>query len=613
LNNARRTAWGIRLSALAGFHRDKEDFAMKRSVWFLAAILAAFLLMSSLAAAEEGINLQLFRPSVFGGNFISFDDSHTLSTLGFGAGLLVSYGNSPFVYYNDDGDVEFDFINDLYTAHVYAGFGTFRWASLGVEAPVHMNVHKRQVEDIATVEGVEPMESETVMGDVLAKLKLRALYQEKHWIGIALTPYATFPTGDVDAFLGEGVITYGGNLTLEHDFSVFNIGLIGGYLVREPSDLLETEVGDAIRYGGGLSREFDFGLSFSLEAVGHYFDVEDTEKYQGAPLEGLATLRYKFGANGPRLIAGAGPGLSTSVGTPAYRVVGGMDYFYARDETPKEGDLTVRTIDADGSPIAASVTIEGASSKNLETDTNGQWEGVVKSGDYHVEASKSGYEDGSAEAALERGGAAVVTVTLTKIPEPDPTILKIAVVEKKTKKKIKSTLVFDKDSDAEKTYSSDAGEFTFKWDAGTFKITASAPGYETKVVDTTVSANQTTDLVIELRKKITAIGKVFFAYSSDRILHKSYPVLDNIVEQVQAMDDVKKLVIEGHCSSEGGEAHNKSLSKRRAMSVKNFLIKKGLKGIEMEIVAYGESRPIASNDNEAGRAQNRRVEFIIEK
>lgn len=68
-------------------------------------------------------------------------------------------------------------------------------------------------------------------------------------------------------------------------------------------------------------------------------------------------------------------------------------------------------------------------------------------------------------------------------------------------------------------------------------------------------------------------------------------------------------VIEGHTDNVGEEIYNQSLSERRAHEIENYLIGKGVSDSRMKTIGYGERQPIASNDTEAGRQRNRRVEI----
>jgi outer membrane protein OmpA-like peptidoglycan-associated protein len=69
--------------------------------------------------------------------------------------------------------------------------------------------------------------------------------------------------------------------------------------------------------------------------------------------------------------------------------------------------------------------------------------------------------------------------------------------------------------------------------------------------------------------------------------------------------------VEGHTDSTGSEEYNMNLSKRRAQAVADLLVQRNVSSARIELVGYGETAPIASNETEAGRQMNRRVEIKI--
>ena len=83
-------------------------------------------------------------------------------------------------------------------------------------------------------------------------------------------------------------------------------------------------------------------------------------------------------------------------------------------------------------------------------------------------------------------------------------------------------------------------------------------------------------------------------------------VASTLAEYPKTMIDVL-----GHTDSDGSEAYNQSLSERRAQAVANYLGRRGVDPIRMATMGYGETRPVASNETAAGKAQNRRVEIKI--
>jgi outer membrane protein OmpA-like peptidoglycan-associated protein len=74
---------------------------------------------------------------------------------------------------------------------------------------------------------------------------------------------------------------------------------------------------------------------------------------------------------------------------------------------------------------------------------------------------------------------------------------------------------------------------------------------------------------------------------------------------------VKKVRIEGHTDSDGAEAANLDLSKRRAKAVLTALVARGVETGRLESDGYGETRPLAPNQTRKGKAQNRRVDLAI--
>jgi outer membrane protein OmpA-like peptidoglycan-associated protein len=72
-----------------------------------------------------------------------------------------------------------------------------------------------------------------------------------------------------------------------------------------------------------------------------------------------------------------------------------------------------------------------------------------------------------------------------------------------------------------------------------------------------------------------------------------------------------EIMIEGHTDNKGAEDYNQKLSERRARAVEKRLQELGVKGARLTTKGYGLQQPIASNDSEAGRQENRRVEVII--
>ena len=103
---------------------------------------------------------------------------------------------------------------------------------------------------------------------------------------------------------------------------------------------------------------------------------------------------------------------------------------------------------------------------------------------------------------------------------------------------------------------------------------------------------------------------ILFDVNSANIKPQSYGSLKEMANVLKEYPDLKVKIV-GHTDADGKDADNLDLSKRRATSVKAMLAKEfGIDESRMETDGKGESEPIDKNDNPAGKANNRRVEFI---
>jgi outer membrane protein OmpA-like peptidoglycan-associated protein len=118
---------------------------------------------------------------------------------------------------------------------------------------------------------------------------------------------------------------------------------------------------------------------------------------------------------------------------------------------------------------------------------------------------------------------------------------------------------------------------------------------------------------VELKEdKIQINEKVQFEYNASKIKPESFGLLQDVAKVIKEHPSLKKIMIEGHASSEGNDQYNMKLSDERAKAVRDYLIKEGgVAADRLEAKGFGETKPIATNDTEQGREQNRRVEFNI--
>ncbi len=166
--------------------------------------------------------------------------------------------------------------------------------------------------------------------------------------------------------------------------------------------------------------------------------------------------------------------------------------------------------------------------------------------------------------------------------------------------------------------------YKYKWNIG--KTTEDLSNlWEGKYIYTVTDANgdEVTGTVIfkdkfrqELEKveeggKIT-LKNIFFDFDKTELLPKSFIELDKLYQFMQE-NNIKKVEISGHTDSKGNDEYNQKLSEARAKSVVDYLTRRGIEKERLISAGYGEAEPIDTNSTDAGRANNRRVEFKILK
>jgi outer membrane protein OmpA-like peptidoglycan-associated protein len=104
--------------------------------------------------------------------------------------------------------------------------------------------------------------------------------------------------------------------------------------------------------------------------------------------------------------------------------------------------------------------------------------------------------------------------------------------------------------------------------------------------------------------------KILFGFDRSDLSAGASTNLNKLVEVLKSYPDTD-IEIQGHTDSKGADDYNLKLSERSASAVANFLRGKGIASSRVRIKGYGETAPVASNDTEDGRGQNRRVDFLI--
>ena len=114
----------------------------------------------------------------------------------------------------------------------------------------------------------------------------------------------------------------------------------------------------------------------------------------------------------------------------------------------------------------------------------------------------------------------------------------------------------------------------------------------------------------QLFSELLAKGKIRFEPGRASIDPDSAGLLDRLVE-IAMRCPTANIDIAGHTDADGEDAFNQALSEKRAQAVTDYLVKAGLPAGRFTALGYGSSQPVASNDTDEGKAQNRRIEFLV--
>lgn len=153
------------------------------------------------------------------------------------------------------------------------------------------------------------------------------------------------------------------------------------------------------------------------------------------------------------------------------------------------------------------------------------------------------------------------------------------------------------------------------------ELSITAPGHETLVQEVELEPTGATRVAVVLQpeqvqvevqpERVTSLESIRFRVGSEQVQDDSLRVLDALARTLAEHPELVRIEVGGHASAEGSDAANLALSRARAQEVRRLLVQRGVASSRLTAKGYGESKPIASNDDEAGRRQNRRVELTI--
>ncbi len=595
----------------------------------LLCLLWLGLLSLPAQAQETAFQLQQYRPLGDPYGMLHTQSGRNLGQWKYLVGVMFNYGNRPLTFRGPNSPDVTPVMDHQFALDIIGGIGFTDWFDLYVSIPMTLY----QVGTIpnnnlfpSSIQGNDL--SGFAFSDIKVHLKLQALREKKHFLNLAFQAYLGIPSGDTSTMNGEGPITFGVAVLLNKQISIVNIGLNVGYRFLPATQLanlnLNHELFYALGLGFRLARPFEFLLDVSGSTA-----ISETTSVLTSPLElfvggrimplGYRDLSIKFGA---------AIGLTSGYGAPRLRAIFGVVWAPKEHDKDKDGIVdeqdrcpTVKGPrenqgcpwpDTDGDNLTDNIDkcpkIKGPKENQgcpwPDTDGDGLTDNIDKcpkvkgpkenQGCPWPDTDGDGLTDNIDKCPKIKGpkenqgcpwpdtDGDGLTDNIDKCPKvkgpkenngcPDTDVDKDGIVDRLDKCKFVKGLPNTEDP--------------------------SKHGCP-KVI-----------LVKVTPKEIVILQKIQFRTGSSRILRKSFPILDQVVNVMNSQSKIKVL-IEGHTDNIGGKRYNLGLSKRRAASVRRYLIKKGISKDRLQSEGFGMSKPLVSNSSRKNRAKNRRVQFKV--
>ncbi len=342
---------------------------------------------------------------------------------------------------------------------------------------------------------------------------------------------------------------------------------------------------------GGLKFKVSKDLSFIIEGDGR--DINVGSVFKPLPWEfGFALTKCEYFADWNEFRP---------------RVEISLAYVKAK-KRPGPGIIAGTVLDTQHNPLIAEVyTADADIPKKMSEPDRGSYKfSKIRPGLYDVYAWAAGYKQGKEEVEVLPDK----TVYCDFILEKSTSDIIGKVVDLNTNEPLVAQLTIEETGSL--TESDTIGVFEFMGlEPAVYEIKAKAKGYLPGSETATVSANQTTEVLIKLMKAHFTLEGVRFDIDKATIKSESYPILDKAAVFLKNNPDIV-VEIQGHTCSLGSDEYNLRLSGDRAKAVVDYFITKhNIDPSRLSARGYGESNPVATNDTSEGRERNRRVDFLI--
>jgi len=562
-----------------------------------AVFLLIFALMGQSQAQNEAgsFDADQFIPNVDFGGLAVVERANTYKLWDVHAGMYLDFADDVLVTSRKEGDDYVDeevLIDSRISSDIVASITVWEHMLIGLGFPVIFGqeggVYSPSGKDEGDALGI---------GDIA--LRARGIYrfpEDTETLGVGLGMLLTFPSGDEKSYQGAPGVTGGPRLLFDVDLDIALIALNVGFVLREGDDQIGIDLGHEARYALGTMFRLIDGedlLYASAEFAGAV-QINSANTKGTCPLELLFGLGYQFDF-GFIIGAGAGPGLAPGYGTPDVRVFGLLGYAPRHFDTkPKPEEVEAKPLrdwDNDGvfdmydrCPVRPE-DIDSFEDNDGCPDDDNDADGIL---DIDDECPTNPEDHDGIE---DEDGC----------PEQDTDGDGISDRNDKCPEEMEDMDGFE-DEDGCVEVDNDGDMLQDEVDkcpmlaetSNGVKDEDGCPDYVQKK----------DDLLIPLKT-------VAFSGRKQEIQPVSRKTLNEVASLIKAHPEWELIKIEAHMHALGDDDGNLARTEQRAKQVLMYLINAGVDPERLGAQGFGETRPVADNDNAEGRAKNERVEFRI--
>ncbi len=599
---------------------------MRSRVWIarIGGLCAAACALLCAAAAEAqetpAVDLPKFNPSVAGDRFFGVPSPYAAGEATFHAMALLDYAREPLVLVRDTGTDTEDIgsvVSDQMFVHIGLNFSIVDRIAINADMPFAV-LSSGEAPTGGGIAFDEP--SGASVGDLRlgARVRIFGDYHEPFQFGVG--GYVWLPTGADTSYVTDGSVRGQPQLLLGGRADRFIWSVMAGPTFRSSTSLSTVTLGHQMNWGAGVGVLLleDRILQLGAESAGGV-DIETPDgRTTNAELLAGAKLRIPS-VEFLELGLAAGPGLTTGIGTPAFRGVFQFAYTPVIEEPKADTDGDTIYDDVDACVKVPGVKSDDPAKHGCPAEGDTDKDGILDKEDACPTVPGPRNEDKTKNGCpppKDRDGDTIL--------DDDDACPDVAGIPNEDKTKHGCPPPADKDGDGVLDGDDACVEIPgLKTDD---KATNGCPGdtdgdgirddkdacpREKGEPDADASKNGCPKLVRVTDQEIVILEQVQFDTGKATIRSVSNPLLDSVAQVLKEHPEILRLEVQGHTDNKGAKAMNDKLSGDRAKSVKDALIKRGIDAARLTSKGYGMDKPVADNKTDEGRQKNRRVQFIV--